>query len=62
MGYDEQHLYMRFVQMEFASHKDDAGKPPPIFITSCLEDESLLDRYVYKQSAAGAGGLGIVRG
>ena len=44
MGYDEQHLYMRFVQMEFASFKDDAGKPPPIFITSALEDESLLDR------------------
>ncbi|XP_053377209.1 uncharacterized protein LOC123529723 isoform X3 [Mercenaria mercenaria] len=45
MGFDEFHMYMRFVQMEFAGFKEDAGKPPPTFITSVLEDESLVDRY-----------------
>lgn len=44
MGFDEFHMYMRFVQMEFAGFKEDAGKPPPTFITSVLEDESLVDR------------------
>jgi len=46
MGFDEFHMYMRFVQMEFAGFKENAGKPPPTFITSVLEDESLVDRYV----------------
>lgn len=46
MGFDEFHMYMRFVQMEFAGFKEDAGKPPPTFITSVLEDESLVDRLV----------------
>lgn len=45
MGFDDFHLYMRFVQMEFAPFKENAGKPPPTFITSVLEDESLVDRY-----------------
>ncbi|KAH3820990.1 hypothetical protein DPMN_122743, partial [Dreissena polymorpha] len=45
MGFDEFHMYMRFVQMEFAGFKEDAGKPPPTFITTVLEDESLVDRY-----------------
>ncbi|WAR27022.1 hypothetical protein MAR_012726 [Mya arenaria] len=45
MGFDDFHMYMRFVQMEFAGFKEDAGKPPPTFITSVLEDESLVDRY-----------------
>ncbi|XP_041348511.1 uncharacterized protein LOC121368057 isoform X2 [Gigantopelta aegis] len=45
MGFEEFHLFMRFVQFEFANYKDDAGKPPPIFITSIQEDDSALDKY-----------------
>ena len=46
MGYDECHLFLRFVQFEFASFKDDAGKPPPVFITALQEEdsESTVDR------------------
>ena len=45
MGFEEFHLFMRFIQFEFANFKDDAGKPPPIFITSIQEDDSALDKY-----------------
>ena len=45
MDYDECHLYMRPVQFEFAPFKEDAGKPPPLLITSVQEDDSMIDRY-----------------
>ena len=45
MEYDECHLYMRPVQFEFAPFKEDAGKPPPLLITSIQEDDSMIDRY-----------------
>lgn len=44
MGFDEFHLYLRPVHFEFASHKEKADQPPPIFITSLLEDDSSVDR------------------
>ncbi|XP_043398700.1 uncharacterized protein LOC102942958 isoform X1 [Chelonia mydas] len=46
MGFDEFHLYLRPVHFEFASHKEKADQPPPIFITSLLEDDSSVDRYI----------------
>ncbi|ELT87774.1 hypothetical protein CAPTEDRAFT_135511, partial [Capitella teleta] len=45
MGYDECHMFLRFVQFEFANHKESAGNPPPVFITAVQEDDSMLDRY-----------------
>ncbi|XP_039605696.1 uncharacterized protein si:ch73-242m19.1, partial [Polypterus senegalus] len=45
MGFDEFHLYLRPVQFEFASHKEKADQPPPVFITALLEDDSSVDRY-----------------
>ncbi|KAL5014657.1 hypothetical protein ScPMuIL_008927 [Solemya velum] len=45
MGFDEYHLYIRNVQFEYAKKKEDAGKPPPIFITAVHEDDSAVDRY-----------------
>ncbi|XP_076118208.1 uncharacterized protein LOC143085614 isoform X2 [Mytilus galloprovincialis] len=44
MGFNEYHMYIRSVQMESAPFKDDAGKPPPIFMTDVQED----DGSVYK--------------
>jgi len=44
MDYDESHMYLRPVQFEFAPFKEDAGKPPPVFITAVQEDDSLIDR------------------
>nr|XP_044613213.1 uncharacterized protein LOC106829732 isoform X1 [Equus asinus] len=45
MGFEEFHLYLRPVHFEFASHKDKADHPPPVFITSLLEDSDRVDRY-----------------
>jgi len=45
MDYDECHLFLRPVQFEFAPFKEDAGKPPPLLITSVQEDDSMMDRY-----------------
>ncbi|XP_067884690.1 uncharacterized protein [Heterodontus francisci] len=46
MGFDDFHLYLRPVQFEFAAHKEKADQPPPVFITTLLEDSSSIDRYV----------------
>ncbi|XP_077158407.1 uncharacterized protein LOC143819972 isoform X3 [Paroedura picta] len=46
MGFDEFHLYLRPVYFEFATHKEKADQPPPIFITSLLEDDKGVDRYI----------------
>ncbi|EGV98845.1 Transmembrane protein FLJ37396 [Cricetulus griseus] len=45
MGFEEFHLYMRPVPFEFVSHKDKVDLPPPVFMTSLLEDSSQVDRY-----------------
>ena len=44
MGYDECHLFMRSIQFEFAKFNDEAGKPPPVFITAIQEDDTGVDR------------------
>ncbi|XP_038656938.1 coiled-coil domain-containing protein 162-like [Scyliorhinus canicula] len=46
MGFDEFHLYLRPLQFEFAAFKEKADQPPPVFITTLLEDNSHVDRYV----------------
>ncbi|XP_067931806.1 uncharacterized protein [Watersipora subatra] len=48
MGFDECHLYMRFLQFDYAVYKENAGKPPPKHITSIQDDESAVDRLVPK--------------
>ncbi|XP_074224610.1 uncharacterized protein LOC105077107 isoform X7 [Camelus bactrianus] len=45
VGFEEFHLYLRPVHFEFASHKDKVVHPPPVFITSLLEDSDRVDRY-----------------
>ena len=44
MGYPDYHMNLRFVQFEFASFKEKAGKPPPIFITAVQEDDTSVDK------------------
>ncbi|XP_048209675.1 uncharacterized protein LOC125357064 [Perognathus longimembris pacificus] len=46
MGFEEFHLYLRPVHFEFASYKDKVDQPPPVFITSVLEDNGRVDRYI----------------
>ncbi|XP_048257717.1 uncharacterized protein LOC124151794 isoform X2 [Haliotis rufescens] len=45
MNFPDCHMYLRPIQFEFASFKDNAKKPPPIFITSVQGDESSFERY-----------------
>ncbi|KAM6272111.1 LOW QUALITY PROTEIN: coiled-coil domain-containing protein 162-like [Spheniscus humboldti] len=45
-GFGEFHLYLRPTHFESASHKEKADHLPPIFITSLLEDDSCVDRYI----------------
>ncbi|XP_057593722.1 uncharacterized protein LOC130854855 [Hippopotamus amphibius kiboko] len=45
MGFEEFHLYLRPIHFEFASHEDKVVHPPPVFITSLLEDSDRVDRY-----------------
>jgi hypothetical protein len=46
MGFDDFHLYMRYIQFDFAKYKDDAGKPPPPFVTELSMEDSKIDRYI----------------
>lgn len=46
MGFSDYHMYIRAIQFESASMKDDAGKAPPISMTDVQEDDSA----VYKMS------------
>ncbi|KAF1430960.1 hypothetical protein FQV22_0012999, partial [Spheniscus magellanicus] len=45
-GFGEFHLYLRPTHFESASHREKADHLPPIFITSLLEDDSCVDRYI----------------
>ena len=47
MGYEECHLFLRFVQFEFANFKEKL-RTPPIFITAVQEDgdDTSVDRYI----------------
>jgi len=44
MGFDECHLFMRFLQFDYAVHKPGAGRPPPIHISTVQDDDSAVDR------------------
>ena len=50
MGFEEFHLYLRPVHFESASHKDKVVHPPPVFITSLLEDNDCIDRWALRES------------
>ena len=44
MGFEECHLFLRYVQFEYANMKENAGKPPPVFLTAIQEDDTSIDR------------------
>lgn len=46
MGFEEYHMYMRYVQMDFAKYNEDAGAPPPLFVNEVAADDIQIDRYV----------------
>lgn len=46
MGFEEYHMYTRYVQLDFAKYKEDAGTPPPLFVSEIRPDDIQIDRYV----------------
>ncbi|KAK3103240.1 hypothetical protein FSP39_017753 [Pinctada imbricata] len=42
MGFSDFHMYIRAVQFESATMKDDAGKPPPISMSDIMDDDSAV--------------------
>uniref|UniRef100_A0A8C5KU15 Coiled-coil domain containing 162 n=1 Tax=Jaculus jaculus TaxID=51337 RepID=A0A8C5KU15_JACJA len=45
MGFEEFHLFLRPVPFELALPKNKIDQPPPVFMTSLLEDSGQVDRY-----------------
>ena len=46
MGFEEFHMYLRYVQFDFAKYKETAGAPPPLFVSEVNSEESQIDRYI----------------
>ncbi|RNA35350.1 transmembrane protein -like [Brachionus plicatilis] len=46
LGFEEFHMYLRYVQFDFAKYKENAGDPPPVFVSELSSDDSQIDRYV----------------
>lgn len=46
MGFEDFHMFLRYVQFDFAKYKDNAGNPPPIFVSELNSEDSQIDRYV----------------
>ncbi len=43
MGFDDFHIFMRYIQLEFAKINEHAAQTPPVFITDT--EEAQMDRY-----------------
>lgn len=46
MGFEEFHMYLRYVQFDFATYKQNAGAPPPLLVSELNPEETQIDRYV----------------
>ena len=44
MGYEDYHMYLRYVQFDFAKYKENASLQPAIYVSEAT-DESEIDRY-----------------
>jgi hypothetical protein len=45
MGFDSFHLYMRYIQFDFAKLNSDAGKLPPLHVTDLSMEDSKIDKF-----------------
>lgn len=46
MGFEDFHMFLRYLEFDIAKYKDNAGQPPPIFINELNSEDSKIDRYV----------------
>jgi hypothetical protein len=45
MGFEEYHMFMRYVQFDFAKFKENAGQAPPVFVSELGANDLQIDRY-----------------
>lgn len=46
MGLEEYHMYLRYVQFDFAKFKENADQSPPMFVSELNPDDPQIDKYI----------------
>ena len=44
MGFEDFHMYLRYVQFDYAKFKENAGNPSHLFVSEQSPEETQLDR------------------
>lgn len=44
MGFDDFHMFQRYIQLDFAKYKDNASDPPPMFVGELNMEDPSIDR------------------
>jgi hypothetical protein len=45
MGFEEYHMFLRYVQFDFAKYKENAGVPLSIFVNELHPEDTQIDRF-----------------
>ena len=45
MGFENFHLFMRYIQFDFAKLNNDAGKLPPLYVNDLSMEDSKIDKF-----------------
>ena len=45
MGFEEYHMFLRYVQFDFAKYKENAGVPLTVFVNELNSEDSKIDRF-----------------
>jgi hypothetical protein len=46
MGFEDFHMFQRYIQLDFAKYKDNASNPPPMFVTELNMEDPSIDRFI----------------
>ena len=46
MGFEDFHLFLRYIEFDIAKYKDNPGQSVPIFVNEMNSEDSQIDRYV----------------
>jgi hypothetical protein len=45
MGFEEYHMFLRYVQFDFAKYKENAGVPQSVFVSEIHPEDTQIDRF-----------------
>ena len=51
MGFEDFHMFQRYIQLDFAKYKDNASDPPPMFVGEINMEDPSIDRWAADLSA-----------